>query len=382
MNKMKNLLYLALALMVVPFMTSCETDDDSNPTIQHPDTFVLNVPAYASTGIYDLAHSESVNVTTTQPDYGYPAITIYEVQVSLDPSFETFETLETTYTTASIDIDGVTLNNIVVSLYQSANDGADPSGQLIPVYIRLQAHVSGTSDTYCLSNSIELSQVSVSYVATIPSTVYVGGASIRRGESGKAFAPVYGLDGQYYAMAYLTAGAPIYWGDNANSQNTAFGDFYDETEDAGAFVGEDGGVEVSTDGWYVLFMKLSIEDNSFVSELTLYPAESYLIGEVTADDAWTTEDPDWALIPGATASEEWTSPTFVGAGELRAYIKVQGIDWWRTEYTIYGGNIYWRVIDIPNNWWTNAGEAYSVQCVVGGHLHVNYDFDTAYVTED
>ena len=43
----KSLFVGALALAAMPLMTSCDNDDDSNPTLHTPESFVLNTPAYA-----------------------------------------------------------------------------------------------------------------------------------------------------------------------------------------------------------------------------------------------------------------------------------------------------------------------------------------------
>ena len=86
---------------------SCEDDRNSNPTLQTPTKFVLNTPAYAGSAVYDLENSSSVELTCSQPDYGFTAATAYSVQVSLDNDFTTegkFTTLATTYTTAKIAI--------------------------------------------------------------------------------------------------------------------------------------------------------------------------------------------------------------------------------------------------------------------------------------
>ncbi len=385
-NTIKSLLLLvSVALVTLPLLTSCSTDDDSNPTMKYPTSFVLNTPPYAENNIYDLSKSETVTITTSQPDYGYPAITIYEVQVSLSSSFEegSYTTLETTYTSATINLDGVELNNAVVKLYQNANGGADPSGVVISIYIRLQAHVSGTENTYCLSNVICLSKVVVSYVATIPSTVYVGGSSIHSGTSGKAFAPVYGLDGQYYAMAYLASGATFFWGDDADNPSNGYSLTTTLTDDANAGLseGSDGGIQVANGGWYVLYMTLEVSNNTLYSYLTVCPPEAYIIG-ATTNEEWNDSDPAWALTPGATASDEWVSPAFGGSGELRAYIKVPNIDWWRTEFTLYNGNLYWREVDIPDNWANDVGPDYSVSCSTGGHLYIDFDYDKGYVTDN
>ena len=114
-NIIKSLFVPALALAVLPFMASCETDTDDNPTLQHPTSFVLNTPAYAESNVYDLANSESVNLTTSQPDYGFPVVTTYEVQVSLNSAFTqvtgaevpeniNYTTLASSYTQANMNV--------------------------------------------------------------------------------------------------------------------------------------------------------------------------------------------------------------------------------------------------------------------------------------
>lgn len=52
-NIIKKLFVPALVLGVLPFMASCETDDESNPILNQPESFVLNVPAHANDNVYD-----------------------------------------------------------------------------------------------------------------------------------------------------------------------------------------------------------------------------------------------------------------------------------------------------------------------------------------
>ena len=49
------------------------------------------------------------------------------------------------------------------------------------------------------------------------------------------------------------------------------------------------------------------------------------------------------------------------------------LEWWRTEFTLLKGNIFWRTVDIPANWNDNVGEAYSVKCTAGQKLYINFD---------
>ena len=68
-------------------LSACDADRDSNPILGEPDTFVLNVPAFAENNVYDLLNSESLLLTCSQPAYGMPMATTYSVQVSLDEEF-------------------------------------------------------------------------------------------------------------------------------------------------------------------------------------------------------------------------------------------------------------------------------------------------------
>ena len=79
---MKKLNILALAFASMLTFTACESDNDSNPTVQQPSTFQLNTPALA-VNVYDLENSGSIKLTCQQPDYGYTAAVTYFTQISL-----------------------------------------------------------------------------------------------------------------------------------------------------------------------------------------------------------------------------------------------------------------------------------------------------------
>ena len=56
-----------------------------------------------------------------------------------------------------------------------------------------------------------------------------------------------------------------------------------------------------------------------------------------------------------------------------------GYDWWRTEFTLHNGEIFWRNVDIPNSWAETMGSDYSVQVTPGQALFVNFDTNTGEV---
>ena len=107
---------LSLALMVLggfALLTSCSTDNDSNPTIKSPTKFSINESPLANQYI-QLAQDNNVNLTWSQPDYGYNAFATYQIQVGLvdNGQVKWFEKdgqpkfLATTYTVCNANISG------------------------------------------------------------------------------------------------------------------------------------------------------------------------------------------------------------------------------------------------------------------------------------
>ena len=99
---------LALIAVVTLGFTACETDTDSNPTLDlsHVDEgFPLNVPANAENNTYDLANATSLELTCSQPNYGgMPLMVRYYVQVSLTEDFASYKELATSYTMAKMAV--------------------------------------------------------------------------------------------------------------------------------------------------------------------------------------------------------------------------------------------------------------------------------------
>ncbi len=388
----KYMKYLCALCLLCVLCVSCAKDDDSNPVLNTQDlTMTLLESSYPSGLLFDLSKSETVNLKIKeQPQYGYPAITIYSVQVSIDPAFLTvapsdvnpsvkYTTLATTYTKANMNVDAMEMNNSIIKMYQAANGGADPSGLALDAYVRVCAQVSAQggnliSGTECYSNVIKLSNLTVAYVAAIPKQLYLSGTSVKGGNGAKEFATVYGASNCFYTMAYFVAGDTFLWGD---SEDTGTGysrtSSVDDQASSGVEEAADGSFKVSNAGWYVLYMETTIDKakNALVSDLVIYPGHAYIIGATTGN--WDDSDPASEMIAPATADGIWESPIFTGNGELRAYIKVPGFDWWKTEFTLFKGSIFWRTVDIPSNWKDNVGSAYSVDCSAGQKLYINFD---------
>lgn len=392
---MKNIFkMMVLPALVLPLMlASCEDDRDSNPTldVSHAsEGFVLNVPANAANNTYDLASATGVELTCNQPNYGgVPYVTRYYVQVSIDEAFindptnTPYKELQSYYTTADMSVSSEELNDSIVALFQEANPDLNYPSTPRPVYIRLRALLDNTLNGESYSNVITLPSVLATYVAppaTLAEQLYVCGSSIQTAWSDwKVVAPVYGLSGQYYTMAYFTSGAEFYWGIK-NNDNRGYSRLTAINDNAGAGVseGDDDKIKIANAGWYVLYFTGEIVDNVSQYTLNVEQAKAYIVGAIEGG-SWTDSDPACELTAPSDASGEWVSPAFAASGELRAYIKVPGLDWWRTEFTLYKGELYFRNCDIPNNWSENVGSDYSVACSAGQKLYVNFDKNTGEV---
>lgn len=174
----KYIISAMLLLCSTCIFTACDDDRDSNPVIQQPTTFTLNTPAYAGSNI-DLEGSSSINFTWSQPDYGYPAVVNYSLQISATGTFtvsqseadadETGATVadyisSSEYTICSANLSAEELNKSLVQLCKWEEDNV-PSTQT--VYIRANAYLANSSNAQIYnitSNVVELT-VSPYYVA-------------------------------------------------------------------------------------------------------------------------------------------------------------------------------------------------------------------------
>lgn len=113
-----------LLIGALTMFTACSDDNDSNPTLVEPSSFVLNTPAYAQEGI-DLKSSDNLNFTWSQPDYGFPAAADYALQISRDGNFtvsveeaeaDESETLVADYATLDLQDEDRDLKGTVAAL--------------------------------------------------------------------------------------------------------------------------------------------------------------------------------------------------------------------------------------------------------------------------
>jgi len=361
----------------LPFLTSCKDDHGSNPTLWIPASFELNMPAFAVNNVYDLPAAQTLNLTTSQPDYGdIPLAVTYAPQISLDGS--AWEELATTFTSTDIQLSTALLNSKILELYRAAHEDADPEG-VLPLNIRLRAYLADADKTnfgQVYSNAITVNVLSydVPSDVTLPEQIVVCGNSIAEAwKTWKPCAPVYGREGKFYTMIYNNADG-FKWG---FKENDWFGydlinEIDNQVDGLEITAASDGNIVFSKAGWYVLEFICKIVGPEVQTKLVVAPGAAGVIGAAVDNGSWSGV----AMTAPASKDGNWTFSDFTGTGELRAYITVPGEDWWRTEFTLYQGELYWRTVDIPHNWAEDVGPEYSVEASSGKTLKINFDRNT------
>ena len=389
--------FMLLPALVLPLLfTSCDEDRDSNPKLDLShvaDGFVLNTPALAENNTYDLKSAKSLKLTCSQPNYGgIPYVVRYYVQVSIDPKFvsdptATHTELATSYKTAEMEVNASEVNDAVVALFQAANPDTSVPDEM-PIYIRLRAVIDITADsnlgeTY--SNVITLPSVKAAYEAPdakFTDNLYLIGSSIQTPwQSWKAIPQVQGLEGNYYGIIYVPAGGEFKWGtENNDYRGINRLKEINDVDGAGISAGDEQNIKVANAGWYTLHFKGKItEDKKNIDwTLTVYKTQVCLIGTCIGQSTWGFADEN-ALEAPADPTGEWFSPAFTASEELRVAVKVGSIDWYRTEFTVHNGDVFWRKYNMPNNWAETMGADYSVKPAVGTKLYVNFDTNKAEV---
>ncbi|NLA63355.1 MAG: SusF/SusE family outer membrane protein [Bacteroidales bacterium] len=345
---MKKTYNIIVLLALIGLFWSCE--DDDKVVLQQPDSFVLNTPKYAS-GIYDLKNTETIEFTTTQPDYGFTAAAIYTVEVSLSSDFTEYVTLAGNYTTAKFSINAADLALTLIGMHGVTDENDYPKDPH-PLYVRLSSVVNAKDVGKVYSNVITLPYVKGYFAldpVVMPENMYMIGnvAGDWNWDNATVMIPVWGSPGKFWAMQYLGQTGD---GDNAEIKfnvekdwnDSAFG-FGEATINANGAAdpgASDAGGNIGIDnpGWYIVVVTTTIEGRGFEYDVDFYPPHVQLQGE-TAGGNWDTGEEYRFSVPELSlgADTPFISPAFTNTGEVRASIKLPGHEWWHTEFIVLSG---------------------------------------------
>lgn len=363
---MKKIYFLwACAICLIAF-PACDDDRDANPVLSEPAHFVLDVPANAATKVYDLEHITSLELSCTQPDYGFTAGMSYLVQLSLNETFtdenkETgvkanYSTLATLHNTPVMEVNKNELVYAFLDLWRQAH-GTDPvPAEAVPVYIRLKSEITGSGRGIAWSNTIELRVLGYEPPATVklPAELYFNGSwKAANWSKWMPMVPVNGYDGKFWLMVYLGSGENEFkfstiadWGPAIayDNPNLVISDEAKATAQVVAGSGDaNQNILVKNAGWYILAITSEIAGNAVQYTLDLYPPKIYLIGDVTTV-GWSRDDTKPFTVP-AGGEGEFVSPAFDKGGDVRMFAYLPDIadgDWWRTEFMVFDSRIVYR----------------------------------------
>ena len=160
-------------LTAIAGLSSCSQDRD--PVLQTPTTFVLNTPALQDQ-YYQLTEGNTIELTCSQPDYGYSAIVQYSAEVSLTEDFATFETLQSSTPTQTRLV--YKDEDVAVALCKLHGFDSEDNYQDLPaekVYFRAVAQLEGIEGTTIKSNVVSLNKVKFYFAVPQPGFIYLVG---------------------------------------------------------------------------------------------------------------------------------------------------------------------------------------------------------------
>lgn len=172
MNKFTTILASLTALAA---FTSCE---DDKVTFQTPaaGSYKMEAPSFASSlTMTEETAKSTLDFVTNVPDYGYQAAAVYSLQVALDESFATYESI--TGSDAYSSTIEITQEDLSYALCNLHGFGPDYFEELAPetVYVRGHVEVTNAAGSAMTTNVVALSNVTFYHVIHGKRSIYVIG---------------------------------------------------------------------------------------------------------------------------------------------------------------------------------------------------------------
>lgn len=367
---MKKIYSFAMLLLAGAFaLTSCEDDNESNPTLVQPTVFNVNTPSIGS-GAVDLKKSTTVNFTWSQPtftDFAAPVVPTYTIEVSpLSGTFNQaydenkedntgadYVALAQTYNGTSADIPTDEINRALMLLY-TGEEANFPAKQTMKIRVKAAVQDASFTEYFPIySNVIDLN--TIPYWATLtaadPEIWWLIGADIADGswgsDIGKCVIPMQTIDGFEYDSK--TGQGDIQWigylGGSGFKLRGALDDGWaaqwGQGDSFGTFVKNDGGsgnITVPAAGLYTV--KLNTASDKLAIEA--YDGSAPVFDGMAIAGSFN----DWGdtpMTPCSTGWEnhDWYITTSLDAG---AEIKIKQAGSWDYNrggsFVQYGGGMY------------------------------------------
>ena len=384
---MKKIIKSALLLLCsICILSACADDRDSNPTLQNPTdgSLVLNIPGMSENAIFDLANSETVNLTLNSlPNYGFPAYTNYTVSASLKSNMENSVDILSA-ASSKLVVDAASLASELTTLALAEGYDTEEFPLTIPVYFQVRAAAtkyagSAIEGTETTSNIVSLKNVLLQFAlppVNPPANLYVvGNFNGWSWDSSLTMAPTYDATNKFWHIVWIDESGLKFNAEKAwDGGEVGFGGLRTISGSrAGDIVDSGGNIASSKPGWYLMIITAEVAGRDIVYDAQFEDPNVYLMGPVTPNGDWKElEDGTMLEIP-TTLDGQFVSPAFAksvpgGDGDgVRAYVKIEGFDWWKTEFMVFGTEIKYRGA---------GGDQERVAGNAGQKLYLNFGNDT------
>ena len=367
-------------MMGMVMFAACSDDHDDNPTITTPTEFVLNTPAIASNNI-DLAHSSTLQLTCSQPNYGFPAATKYNVQISLKEDMSDCATIDQNFYSAKADVDASLLAATLTNLELNAGKTEADFPMDIPVYVRMRAVMTTeTGDeikgTDILSNVVTLSNVHLLYSlapVTVPAHLYVVG-NFCGWDWGNSFEfiPVYDHPEMYWRMVWIDeSGVKINTDKAWDGNEKGYADITVDGELKDKISSNEGNISSTTPGWYLMIVTATVEGRDIKYNVQFNEPNVWLTGSCIGDPAFGELNEAGKFEVPTTQDGDFVSPAITDAcpggddGDgVRVYVKIPNNEWWHSEFLLEGDQISYRG--------TGGDQKPRLACAVGQKMYLNF----------
>lgn len=169
---------ILLGALAVVGLASCS--DDNTPALNVPASFVLNTPPTA-TDYYELAPGATIDLSCSQPDYGFVAATSYSVEMALteNPAEADIYALASnspSHAAFTINQADVALGVCQLLGITDLDGWTEANLGYIPVYLRAVAQLNNNGLGLVKSNWIKLDNVKPYLAIPTPGFIYVVGS--------------------------------------------------------------------------------------------------------------------------------------------------------------------------------------------------------------
>lgn len=158
---------------------SCSQDTD--PVLQTPTTFVLNVPAMQEQYI-ELQEGNTIELVASQPDYGYSAVADYSAEMSLTEDFSELYQLDVTdkhQARMTLKQEQIATGICELSGVKDADSFAAkfPNGmEPMKIYFRAICQLDGVESSRIVSNVVSYNNLKGYFAVPVPGFIYLVGS--------------------------------------------------------------------------------------------------------------------------------------------------------------------------------------------------------------